>query len=303
MTSHLSNLAHSLVFLSDLKPGDKVVCLGPSSCMHTPNLNLSLFETGKVYTAGYHDFLKPGTALFNWRRATSDEIATSLSSVFKIGDWVIFLDVTAPVPAQTAAFDGVTGSIIVNGFTGWFPARRFRHASDDEVAAYLGSQKAAGHNLRDLTVSQVGDGWRLLTTDEIKARDAYANALPYDRQSSITTSVIQMWQDAPSAWDTSSSVRGGNLGVIYRTKLSPSDLAALIAPPVKRKVPMTSDDYPSIFWIRGPGVRQAALVTSVADYGALWTGAPIGWTPERAMEELEYSTDRKTWYPCHKEVV
>ncbi len=235
-----SNQPSDILYLDDMRAGDHVVCLGPNSSMHTPHINLSLYQTGRVYPVvrdrnpEREGGFTSGCGLFNWRRA---------------------LDHERP-PAE-------------------------------------------GHNPHGLTVTQVGLGWRLMTPDEVRARDTYSksHAMPaiYD---------MQMWNDTDEVWDTGSAVNGSNLKVTYRTKLSPTDLAALIAPRPKVKVPLTSDDLPSICWVRWTETPDThCLVTAVtpraiaiAPHHSNW----LDWT--YMMKAMEYSPDRRTWRAAYKEV-
>jgi hypothetical protein len=376
-----------LVFLSDLKPGDKVVCMGPSSNMHTPSVNLSLYQTGRVYPVGtscYPERDTPdtgseagtdrrgtnGCGLFIWRRATQDEIKTSqpipvfkvgdyvvcinpfsglqfvvsgkfykvrstdttfsvptielegqkdfrwaanrfrhatptevsayLVTIFKTGDWVVFTDVLSPVPTKIAGIHKDGGWIAISGSNGWFGAHRFRLLTSDEVTAHLANQKADGHNPHGLTISQVGDGWRLLTRAEIEARTHVSNK-------ELRTSSIKMWATDsrinPGHW-SKCEVCGNDLGHTYRTQLSPSDLAALIAPKPMRKVSMTSNDYPPIFWVREKGSDSVARLAIRVKYDGQVSTADGHWeSPDEMASMYEYSADRKTWHPCYKEVV
>ena len=77
----------------------------------------------------------------------------------------------------------------------------------------------------------------------------------------------------------------------------------------KKRVPLTAEDVPAVCWVRRPGRTVAYLVTGVdslsiraADMDRpggdqMWHGYCVimidGW---------EYSTDRKTWRGCWKEV-
>lgn len=75
---------------------------------------------------------------------------------------------------------------------------------------------APGHNPDKLTVSQVGEGWRLLDGDEIKSRR-------------IDTLKIERW--FLGRWDEGVECSGVSNMVTYRTRLSRAELAALDAPP------------------------------------------------------------------------
>ena len=78
-------------------------------------------------------------------------------------------------------------------------------------------------NPSNLTDEQVGvrDGWRLLTKAEVEARNSVPNGIK-------CTDQIQMWFLSSETW--SKGCDGNNPKYSYRTKLSPADLAALIAP-------------------------------------------------------------------------
>ncbi len=176
----------------------------------------------------------------------------------------------------------------------------WRRASAAELAAHLGGRIADGHNPAGLTIQQVGDGWRLITPIELNARGVWRASTG----TNITTHDIQMWNDSDKTWDIRSSVAGDNPQVTYRTKLSAAELAALIAPPVKRKVPLTPDDLPSVCWVRWTETPMAHyLITAMTPKAIAISPHHSNWLDwPYLMTSMEYSSDRKTWRGAYNEV-
>lgn len=72
--------------------------------------------------------------------------------------------------------------------------------------------------------------------------------------------------------------------------------------PEPRKVPLTADDIPAVCWVReNDGRTVSYLITSVGDEGV---HSGIGWLGFDTLKayEYQYSSDRKNWLPCWKEV-
>lgn len=252
--------------------------------------------------------------VFNWDWATwnyriDPASRPSLPKVgpFKVGDWVVCHTDGA---AHSLTTDSIYRIAVIRhdsgapfaslfdlegqGSHGWF-ATRFRHATPAEIAAHLGQQVAQGHNPARLTVSQVGEGWRLLDEDEIIKRPIKIAQLNH----------IGAWRKG--AWTEHGLWEGSQGNNTYRTRLSRAELAALIAPRPKVKVPLTSADYPPVFWVRNTkdnACWAAFLVTAIQSNGGFYltdaAGKSIFWAPNQIMDALEYSSDRRTWAPCHK---
>ncbi len=167
----------------------------------------------------------------------------------------------------------------------------WRRASGAEVAAHLGGRIADGHNPNQLTVQQVGEGWRLLTRDEIEARAAS----PLTRDSDDIQCLVMR-----DRW--SGKMGGNSLNLLYRTKLSPIELAALIAPRPKVKVPLCADDLPSLCWVRWTETPDThCLVTAVTPRAIAIAPHHSNWLDwAYMMKAMEYSSDRRTWRGCWK---
>lgn len=81
--------------------------------------------------------------------------------------------------------------------------------------------------------------------------------------------------------------------------------------PEPRRVPLTADDIPAVCWVRfhfgrcnDKGVLEIPptwLVTAVTGNG-IEVSAAWSTFDELMTEGAEYSTDRKNWKPCWKEV-
>lgn len=73
--------------------------------------------------------------------------------------------------------------------------------------------------------------------------------------------------------------------------------------PEKQKVPLTPDDIPPVCWVKfttaDGGIRHR-MVIDVDDRGVAFAGG-LGVTFLGLMQN-EYSTDRKTWKSCYKEI-
>lgn len=73
-------------------------------------------------------------------------------------------------------------------------------------------------------------------------------------------------------------------------------------------MPLTSDDLPSPCWIRFSLEATHHLVIAIAPYGgvriASAPGEPAMDLSMGRLEELkaQFSSDRKTWHPCYREV-
>lgn len=67
-------------------------------------------------------------------------------------------------------------------------------------------------------------------------------------------------------------------------------------------VPLTQEDIPAICWIRSIGFNRAYLVTLVSNIEIVMYGdnRPITLSYDNLTNGWEYSSDRKTWLPCHK---
>lgn len=70
--------------------------------------------------------------------------------------------------------------------------------------------------------------------------------------------------------------------------------------PEPKLVPMTSDDFPPVFWIRHNGDNKAVLITCVYNDGTICWGVGNSLSP-RNFESCKWSTDRKTWHSLMKE--
>lgn len=145
---------------------------------------------------------------------------------------------------------------------------------------------AVGHNPDGLTEEQVGvkDGWRLLVEGELANRN--------------TNPDIQMWMGLQYCWNKAS--QGVLLSSTYRTKQPPG----FFLPKVKVRVPLVSDDLPSPCWIRPSEYACHCLVTTIDPCGGVTSASFGGGVSMRHMMDhgYQFSSDRKTWHPCWKEV-
>lgn len=84
-----------------------------------------------------------------------------------------------------------------------------------------------------------------------------------------------------------------------------SDLKLAPAPKMK-KVPMVSSDYPAIFWIRPPVTKSSPIPPSWMPECVYETGIKMDGElftfHELTNRRFEFSSDRKVWHPCWKEV-
>lgn len=226
---------------------------------------------------------------------------------FKVGDWVVCIDTSAADGRlqQDAVYHIVAvrpkssdTCLDLEGQrpAGWF-ASRFRHASNGEVAAHLSGQVADGHNLDKLTVGRVGDGYRLLTIDEIKARRAVRV---------VPTGLIQAWDRGRQSWSHDKATRkGDDVGLTYRTKLSATELAALIAPKRLTKRALTPDDLPAVWWvrrIRRPDFMHLVIEVSYRGISIMHDDIQETLSWDHMMDKVEWSADRKVWHPAFKMV-
>lgn len=86
---------------------------------------------------------------------------------------------------------------------------------------------------------------------------------------------------------------------------------ATLKPSVQTRVPMTSEDYPVVFWLRFPRDQSgsaygngASWLVSYLDDKRISGGGCFIHTHEEAMTKgVEYSVDRRVWRGCYKEVV
>lgn len=174
---------------------------------------------------------------------------------------------------------------------------------------------ASGHNPRFLTMSQVGDGWRLMDRDEIEDR---RKALPYPMAS------IESWVPGnhivPAYWISTyewpAHQSGADVKLTYRTKLSRASLAAMIPRP-KVKRPLIASEYPPIFWVR---IIKPILIGDISQVPLMANGQifmstmvsdtaihiwPYGKNKAILLKDMmdvaEYSADRVNWLPCYIE--
>ncbi len=203
---------------------------------------------------------------------------------------------TYKIAVMTAAANGAAIETRAKSSKGSFvplyvPGALWDWASSDyriAVPAPCSCQVAPGHNPDKLTFAQVGEGYRLLSTEEW-------NHIHSQNGSGET---LDMWSNH-TRW-----IAGGNgycVSVTYRTNKP----AGYFLPKPKKIVPREAADYPAMFWVRLKDViiiDSAHLVTSISENG-VFTGAGgngVNWAS--LAEHYEYSADRKNWSPCTKEV-
>ena len=145
---------------------------------------------------------------------------------------------------------------------------------------------ASGYNPRLLTEDQVGvaDGWRLLHENEI---GCFKHKFP----------VFRYWKDE-GKWGEETA-NAYSMGWCYRTKAPIGGLKVEV-----KTVPLSVDDLPAVCWLRWKGEEgNFYLVTRVSTRGVFCqvnNGASIPF--EYLLDKCEYSSDRKTWLPCSKQV-
>jgi hypothetical protein len=161
---------------------------------------------------------------------------------------------------------------------------------------------AQGHNPDGLTEDQVGvkEGWRLLEEQEIVPRD----------NSGVGYGEIEAWRFRKWERRLYNAVRhtGSCSDTTYRTQHSPGYF--LPKPKAKVRVPLVVEDLPSLCWIRFSELGVRLLVTGIGSCGCgITTAQGDGnlYPQSYSMRELsdrsaEFSSDRKTWHPCWKEV-
>ena len=86
----------------------------------------------------------------------------------------------------------------------WWEWHMWLHGDLEEMPPIEPEPIAQGHNPDELTVSQVGEGWRLLSREEIAEREP--------------TEKIQAWLRSRDAWSGSSIYAGSDTGLTYRTQ-------------------------------------------------------------------------------------
>lgn len=150
---------------------------------------------------------------------------------------------------------------------------------------------APGHNPHNLTNEQVEThlGWRLLDTDEIKARKQ-------------TYKEIEVWYYNGMQWNTDKCQGNCRLNA-YRTRLTREQLAALDNPPQhKKRLPLGPEDFPPgtiLRWILDKTTWFAILAKNKNGVFVYRSGK-IGF--DQIMNDGERSLDGgKTWLPCYRE--
>jgi len=153
---------------------------------------------------------------------------------------------------------------------------------------------AGGHNPDKLTVSQVGEGWRLLDEDEVKD---YGDS--YDRHKPAWThETICNWLDG--GWRPGCLCMMGKRQT-YRTRLTRAELAALDKPAAPKTRPWNCvGDVPMpICWVRNKNAQNGAkwLAHCVCISGIHYSGnsSLLTW---HELSNYEYSTDGKTFQKC-----
>lgn len=148
---------------------------------------------------------------------------------------------------------------------------------------------AKGHNPDKLKISQVGEGWRLLDYDEYRER--------------ACTKEIQLWAVKLNGGWGDGWVEGSTYEYTYRTRLSREELAALDAPKFVRWDCAEDIPLPVCFIRTGTGYWGTIVA---ADSEGLHAYHPTGGKIVRHryinLDVYQYSTDRKEWKPCTKEV-
>lgn len=154
---------------------------------------------------------------------------------------------------------------------------------------------APGHNPDNLTVEQVGEGWRLLDENEIVEGPSLVE--------------IEVWQMAADAWYK--NFHGHLKDLTYRTKLSREALHKLRfppKPPTTRRVPLGPADFP-------PGTLLRTNLNKKECLGLVTeTNNRILVAFRTAYEYHCFTTDTyghytrsldggKTWLPCYKEIL
>ncbi len=138
---------------------------------------------------------------------------------------------------------------------------------------------AAGWNPQGLTEEQVGvkDGWRLLTLEECKENKVYDD--------------LEFFSKMENRWDSATSL-GGFAGICHRTKHP--------LPQPKKRVPLTMDDLPPVFWVRIRDTATWFLVGKISyNKIELCNGSVLDY--ENLLLGYEYSIDRKEVKPFWKE--
>lgn len=151
---------------------------------------------------------------------------------------------------------------------------------------------APGHNPDRLTVSQVGEGWRLLESDELTTDRAILSREPHVQLRCID-----------GTWANSF---GHTEKFCQRTRLSRAELAALDAPAKPEIIRWDcADDIPGpICFIRAWDGYWAMIVAADADgFYAYHPNFPKGERHRYCnLGPYLHSTDLKEWKPCTKEV-
>jgi hypothetical protein len=80
------------------------------------------------------------------------------------------------------------------------------------------------------------------------------------------------------------------------------DLCDYRIKPEPKRVPLTADDIPPVCWICSPSCGWSYLVHAVVNDGVHIPGQSTVITWDALKDLFNYSTDRKTWKPCYKEV-
>lgn len=145
------------------------------------------------------------------------------------------------------------------------------------------------HNPDQVSIAQVGEGYRLLTKEE--QRECIHRARVHKGMS-----IWSIWSDHNTWSDADTS--GMCEECTYRVPLNwqPSK-------PAPQPEPRPWDcpsDVPLVCWMRKRAVQPKSygkLVVHVIDYGVFLYDEYAGWA---SMEDYEYSTDRQHWQPCHK---
>lgn len=147
-----------------------------------------------------------------------------------------------------------------------------------------GQEIAPGHNPDNLTVAQVGDGYRLIDEDEKRARK--------DRKA---LHQIECWRNGE--WNRLWT--GDDMYLTYRTRLTREALAALDKPKVEYWSRPEHVPGP-VCWVRKHGEYPLEMmVVSVWDNGlAICDSYGVIKLVWGKCCDLEHSTDRINWKPC-----